>query len=179
MARLENDFLKETSNDNNNNYISPFNQIANSNQDNFTKFSNSKHQNKDNVSHKINNNNYNKYKTPIIKYNNRFDRTVPDSEMLCYKPFEPKRRSKFSDLNANCKYYHPEIYDGTNEMVLMKEMQWTDRTNNICLLCKIDSNSLRRNQKDGYKYTDNPSQYSNTTQNKYYIQSSQPSTRKK
>lgn len=176
MTRLENDFLKEISNDNNN-YISPFNQIVNHNQDYLMQVSyNSKHQN--NASHKRNNTNLNKHKTPIIKYNNCFDRTAPDSEMLCYKPFETKRRSKLSDLNANCKYYHPEIYDGTNEMGLMKDMQWTDRTNNICLLCKIDSSSLRRNQKDKSKYTGNSSQNSNITQSKSYVQSSQSGTRR-
>ena len=60
MARFENDFLKETSNDNNN-CIFPFNQIVNHNQDYLMQVSNySKHQN--NASHKKNNTNLNKHK---------------------------------------------------------------------------------------------------------------------
>ena len=31
---------------------------------------------------------------------------------------------------------------------LMKDMQWTNRANNIHLLCKIDSEQLRKNQKE-------------------------------
>ena len=31
---------------------------------------------------------------------------------------------------------------------LMKDMQWTNRANNIRLLCKFDSERLRKNQKE-------------------------------
>lgn len=89
-------------------------------------------------------------KAPLIQYNHNFNRTLPDSEILCYKPFQTKQRKQYyGDLNANCKYYFPEEYDGTNEMdKLMKDMQWTNRANNIHLLCKFDSERLRKNQKE-------------------------------
>ena len=66
--------------------------------------------------------------------------TIPEGEMLNLKPLQNKMMHKnYTDVHANSKFYYPEEYE--NKSDIMKDMQWTDRANNINLMYNPPANS--------------------------------------
>ena len=64
---------------------------------------------------------------------NNFVTTLPEGEMLNMKPLQNKTLHKnYTDVHANTKFYYPDEYDNRSDIA--KDVQWTDRANNIKLI---------------------------------------------
>ena len=78
---------------------------------------------------------------------NNFVTTLPEGEMLNMKPLQNKTLHKnYTDVHANTKFYYPDEYDNRSDIA--KDVQWTDRANNINLI--YTSTSPTRQWNDNY-----------------------------
>ena len=78
---------------------------------------------------------------------NNFVTTLPEGEMLNMKPLQNKTLHKnYTDVHANAKFYYPDEYDNRSDIA--KDVQWTDRANNINLI--YTSTSPTRQWNDNY-----------------------------
>ena len=91
--------------------------------------------------HKLYQQNTNSY------FPNNFVTTLPEGEMLNMKPLQNKTLHKnYTDVHANTKFYYPDEYDNRSDIA--KDVQWTDRANNINLI--YTSTSPTRQWNDNY-----------------------------
>ena len=72
-----------------------------------------------------------------------FVSTLPEGEMLNMKPLQNKTLHRnYTDVHANTKYYYPDEYDNRSDIA--KDVQWTDRANNINLLYNTSTTPNRQ-----------------------------------
>ena len=77
-----------------------------------------------------------------IGYRN-FVSTLPEGEMLNMKPLQNKTLHRnYTDVHANTKYYYPDEYDNRSDIA--KDVQWTDRANNINLIYNTSTSPNRQ-----------------------------------
>ena len=71
------------------------------------------------------------------------DTTLPEGEMLNMKPLQNKTLHRnYTDVHANTKYYYPDEYDNRSDIA--KDVQWTDRANNINLIYNTSTSPHRQ-----------------------------------
>ncbi|MCQ2818991.1 MAG: hypothetical protein MJ252_17135 [archaeon] len=81
-------------------------------------------------------NNFNPMNSPEENYE-PYVITAPEAEFLNLKtvPNNPKSvKRNYNDVHANSKFYYPDEYERMGDN--LKDMQWTDRANNINLMYK-------------------------------------------
>ena len=72
-----------------------------------------------------------------------FVSTLPEGEMLNMKPLQNKTLHRnYTDVHANTKYYYPDEYDNRSDIA--KDVQWTDRANNINLIYNTSTSPNRQ-----------------------------------